>query len=764
MTNGLSLLNNQLACPNENTCRRRLAAKAVGLIAILLSARAFAYSQIALPAEDLAHLAVCVVQGVVTEQTPRRAGLVGIRTLNTIAVTKRSGDCPLGLEVHVDTYGGTLPTGEWANIAGIEAMVMGGEYILLLTPTVAAQPSTTVAGPQGIMRLVGTDFDTQLRDATGVTLQFDGDVSRGLSGAEKYIVSRRVSSNQIEAFASESATREAIVKRTGGLFERFAAGVLALDQAEKASFAIGLQNVLRGPEPGYIGVKNTLNGAETTIPISVSKSLEADKILSSDSIDCFPARCRNNKGGTGEVGRPASQLSPGASSTLPWSLAPTLQLGTQESIVLTLMAQWNAYANYFRTTTSPTNTYAPGNGLNDVGWFADSGELARLYGYSWPVIGNEYQGLGVTFTWDMGRGVESDIFLNPGISWTLDDASARVKVDGRHSIRQILMHELGHGLGLEHSGEPSIMAACVIGTRGAVPFADDAQGARARWPSLTQATGDIFVRFFNPIPTRTPCGLYSSATSTKNPAFQTEFNDTTVSRVGSTILVGPFMAENYATTAKSGAVVEWYLTENPRSFAGRAYQIGTTSLPTLLPGYNIQPGLNLQVPSGGVGGLYYLTSYIRSGAPSNGTDSALASYRVQLAGASQPTFIGKMTGTWWNPTRGGEGQTISFETTGSRNVVFLAWYTYDANGNASWLVGNVDYLPGTPNITIPLIRASGAKFGTAFRAADVRTAPAGTAVLEYVSCTQMRLRYSGLESFFIDLTRLIGPIEDAACP
>jgi cytochrome c peroxidase len=134
------------------------------------------------------------------------------------------------------------------------------------------------------------------------------------------------------------------------------------------------------------------------------------------------------------------------------------------------------------------------------------------------------------------------------------------------------------------------------------------------------------------------------------------------------------------------------------------------------------------------------------------------------ARTASDTFLGTMSGSWWNPQRPGEGQVITFETSGDRNVVFLTYFTYTANGKATWLAGNIDYRPGAASLSIPVIRASGPRFGTAFRAADVSVAPAGNIVLDYLSCTQMRLRYVGAESFSVDLTRLVGPIDGAACP
>ena len=134
-----------------------------------------------------------------------------------------------------------------------------------------------------------------------------------------------------------------------------------------------------------------------------------------------------------------------------------------------------------------------------------------------------------------------------------------------------------------------------------------------------------------------------------------------------------------------------------------------------------------------------------------------------MAAAQTQTFTGVLSGTWWDPARSGEGQLITFETVGTRNVVFFAWFTYNATGQASWLVGNVDYSPGATSITIPVFTASGARFGNDFRSGDVQTTPMGTVVLTYVSCTQLRLGFTGSQSFTLNLSRLVGPLTGTTC-
>ena len=127
------------------------------------------------------------------------------------------------------------------------------------------------------------------------------------------------------------------------------------------------------------------------------------------------------------------------------------------------------------------------------------------------------------------------------------------------------------------------------------------------------------------------------------------------------------------------------------------------------------------------------------------------------------TFTGAMSGSWWDASRGGEGQFITFETVGTRNVAYLAYFTYTADGRATWHVGSVDYTPGAASVAIPLVTGSGARFGSAFNTNEVQVAPAGTATLEFVNCTHMRMQHTGAAGVTLNLTRLVGPLAGAGC-
>jgi len=141
---------------------------------------------------------------------------------------------------------------------------------------------------------------------------------------------------------------------------------------------------------------------------------------------------------------------------------------------------------------------------------------------------------------------------------------------------------------------------------------------------------------------------------------------------------------------------------------------------------------------------------------------ALAAVALSPAAPAQ-TFDGSMSGHWWNPARNREGQFITFESVNGRNVAFLAYFTYGAGGAATWYVGNADYAAGAATITLPLVTGSGGRFGADYRPEDVTITPAGTATLTWVSCSAMRMTFTGAQSFSVDLTRAVGPLTGVPC-
>ena len=138
----------------------------------------------------------------------------------------------------------------------------------------------------------------------------------------------------------------------------------------------------------------------------------------------------------------------------------------------------------------------------------------------------------------------------------------------------------------------------------------------------------------------------------------------------------------------------------------------------------------------------------------------LSAWPALLAAQS---FDGAMSGSWWNANRGGEGQFITFERVGERNVAVLAYFTYDTEGNPDWLVGSADFSAGAASVELAMVRGRGARFGAGFSAGDVEITPAGTVTLDRIACDRMRFRYSGDDSLDFEITRLVGPLNGPVC-
>ncbi len=145
--------------------------------------------------------------------------------------------------------------------------------------------------------------------------------------------------------------------------------------------------------------------------------------------------------------------------------------------------------------------------------------------------------------------------------------------------------------------------------------------------------------------------------------------------------------------------------------------------------------------------------------PLEGTDCNGA-----LSSRSSQSFNGSLSGAWWHPSRSGEGQFLSVETVGQRTVASVYYFTYDADGQPTWKVGNVDIAADARQVNIPLVTGAGARFGSDFSSADVRIEQAGMARLDATGCDGLRLRFEGGKSFGLNLERLAGPLVDLPCP
>jgi hypothetical protein len=105
---------------------------------------------------------------------------------------------------------------------------------------------------------------------------------------------------------------------------------------------------------------------------------------------------------------------------------------------------------------------------------------------------------------------------------------------------------------------------------------------------------------------------------------------------------------------------------------------------------------------------------------------------------------GALTGLWWNASESGWG--IHF--TQRRNIVFAAWYSYDAAGSPKWYVASNCAMPAgttgtTGTCTGALYEVNGPTFfGTAFNPAAVNVVTAGNMQVTFTGANNASMTYT----------------------
>jgi hypothetical protein len=149
------------------------------------------------------------------------------------------------------------------------------------------------------------------------------------------------------------------------------------------------------------------------------------------------------------------------------------------------------------------------------------------------------------------------------------------------------------------------------------------------------------------------------------------------------------------------------------------------------------------------------------------TDTPFTSATAQnssCAVASYKTLQGPLSGTYYSPTRSGEGVLIDFGQVGTTPVVFFSWYTYEG-GQQQWLVGSAPFSTGSTGVALDLIETRGANFGSQFRSQDVVNTPWGNASLSFPDCDTLTLTYQKLtgETGTLSMQRGLSRLEQGQC-
>lgn len=243
------------------------------------------------------------------------------------------------------------------------------------------------------------------------------------------------------------------------------------------------------------------------------------------------------------------------------------------------MAYWNVYHRDLFRVRRPTGLWEFGNGAFEIGF----PESLGVFG-AWPAFAES----AVLWFIQDGHLVETDIALNPAVSWTLDEDEA-TRPNGPHSFREAILGHLGEAWGLGFSflqAQDSVVALKPQELRIANLFADDTAALRA-------AFGGTSIRD----------GLISSYTG----FLPSRPSVSVVQRGGSFQLTSPIKIENPGTKALVNPQVEVYLA--PRRFSmEKAVSLRRVRVQGTIPSGAVQTVVLGQVPVPRTvrPGVYYL--------------------------------------------------------------------------------------------------------------------------------------------------------------
>jgi hypothetical protein len=94
---------------------------------------------------------------------------------------------------------------------------------------------------------------------------------------------------------------------------------------------------------------------------------------------------------------------------------------------------------------------------------------------------------------------------------------------------------------------------------------------------------------------------------------------------------------------------------------------------------------------------------------------------------------GGPTGQWFNPERGGEGFYIEIIKANPMQIG-IAMYSFNAQGEPLWIVGNVAIGANDEVVGIPVFEFNGPVWGSGYDSDDLNTIPFGTITVRFPTC------------------------------
>ncbi len=302
------------------------------------------------------------------------------------------------------------------------------------------------------------------------------------------------------------------------------------------------------------------------------------------------------------------------------------------------MSAWNSYSdNVFRISGSQLGTWSWGNGRFElVGWPSNQ-TMIDQFGEGWGATT-------LAVTWSRWNGsnviTEADIAFNPAYCWTREDFTGANPDSTCWSFQQTMLHELGHGWGLDHPWEhqdvwwDSVMNYAPKAFRLARLSTDDVNAIRNRYGS--GALFDVAISQYR-----------TSDSTTSNQATYTASLAASVSVThGGTLSLGAFQIENLGTTTFANPSVDIYLNQNWNSWTDTYRYLRTANFTSTMDPFSTHgftPSATT-IPSTIPTGVYYPTLWLDAGDPRTGNNTSSSRNDRRVTVRNAPPTLAPVTG------------------------------------------------------------------------------------------------------------------------
>ena len=142
---------------------------------------------------------------------------------------------------------------------------------------------------------------------------------------------------------------------------------------------------------------------------------------------------------------------------------------------------------------------------------------------------------------------------------------------------------------------------------------------------------------------------------------------------------------------------------------------------------------------------------------------AFSAYDYNLARTPR-SVQGSLSGSWFDPSRDGEGFVLEISEAGEDLVLVAYWFTH-REGAPFWVIGTSVFERGTTKVSVNLSEYFGTGFGPDFNREDVSNVEFGVLDLEFFSCSEAEAGWQTNtgESGSFNLRRITEGLEGVSC-